>query len=753
MPLTFASYDPSSVDVRQLWPLDKIRRDPLEVRVRHEELREYPTGPVLRREIIFTSHEFRGEKIRIAAQVALPQGKGPLPAMVLGAGNLDGADSFSRTHEVAVIAIDRVGTGDSNGPPDSYNLAWLDLGRDMRDGWMVQYVHNVLRAITYMQAQPEVDAARIGVTGGSRGGTMSLIVNGVDPRISLVVPTATSGDILTAFEHDGWANFLYQREDGSQGIPPAFRMFSLHGDPINFARCQHGKVMLVLGAQDEYFPIYTVKTFCDAVTGDLRLCLIPDWDHGLFSGDRPEVDTYDNREEAGKRTGAAMKYAIDCYLHQKRPMPHGPLLSWLSRDGKLEFRATADAAWPLEQAHLLYSTDGAYFFRRLPMEKIYETFREHYVASLEVTDEDLKGICFYVEAKHEDGPYLMSVPEFGMGFRQRMRVQPPGTPGPQPEFVTEELSLAAGEGAEQVVVSYDRTRENLNVVVLLGPTEGDRLSVTDNELRAEAERLAKRGLFAVGCRAAGDRAVERIIDSLAASHGKYLNDEALSLVGYSRGATVALACAARMPDRFRCAVAYSPCGGEQEVGEPSVAAPNVHVVPVWIFADLEDPSLFVGQGFADAAAAAGRQNVQAVVSHPTDGLRWCVGWPARDPVLRRTEDRFMRTVSGGAEDRPRLPESGSLVVAPRLATARLTVEARPPGAGVRLDYSIRDNRLSIRMTPLPGPELESCSVSLMGVGEVAVDGKPVKVTEDGLAVFEASPRSVVSARTVRGDSG
>jgi len=745
MPPTYVSYDPSSVDVRQLWPLDKIRSDPLEVRVRHEELREYPTGPVLRREIIFTSHEFRGEKIRIAAHVALPQGKGPLPAMIQGAGNLDGADSFSRAHEVATIAIDRVGTGDSNGPPDSYNLAWLDLGQDMRDGWMVQFVYNVLRAITYMQAQPEVDASRIGVTGGSRGGTMSLIANGVDPRITLVVPTATSGDILTAFEHDGWANFLYQREDGSQGIPPAFRMFSRHGDPINFARCQHGKAMLVLGAQDEYFPIYTVKTFCDAVTGDLRLCLIADWDHGLFSGDRPEVDTYDNREEAGKRTEAAMKHAIDCYLHQKRPMPHTPLLSWLYRDGELEFRATPDTDWPLEHVRVLYSTDGAYFFKRLPMEKIYETFREYYVASLEVSEEDLKGICFYVEAKHEDGPYLMSAPEFGMGFRQRMRVQPPGTPGPEPEFVTEELRLDTDAGAQQVVVSYDRTRENLNVVVLIGPGDGDRLEVSDDELRAETEKLSRRGLFAVGCRAADDRGVSQIPGGLTASHGKHLNAEAVSLIGYSRGATVALACAARMPDRFRCVAAYSPCGGGGDFDELGVAAPNIHATPARIFADLEDPSLFVGQGFADAAGAAGRQNVQAVVSHPTDGLRWCVGWPERDPVLRRTEDRFMRAVSGGAEDGPRLPGSGSLVVSPRLETAWFAAEVAPPGAGVRLDYSVRDNRLSIRVTPLPGTEPESCSMSLTGVGEVIVDGQPIEAADHGTATFEASPRSVISA--------
>ena len=740
LPPTFIRYDPSRIDPRELFPLDRIQNDPLEVRIRHEEIKEFPEGPVLQREIIFTSHEFRGEKIRIAAYVALPQGKGPLPVMVQGAGNLDGATGFSRSHNVATIGIDRVGTGDSNGPPDSYNQAWLDLGYDMREGWMVQFVYNTMRAITYMQMQSEVDASRVAVTGGSRGGTMTLIANGVDPRITLAVPTATCGDIITAFEHDGWANKLYSREDAEQGIPPLFRMFSVHGDPINLARTQHGSVMLILGAQDEFFPIYTVKTYYDAVRNDIRLCLVPDWDHGLFSSNRPEVGTYDNREEAGKRTSAAMKHSVDCYLHQKRRMPDTPLLSWLYREGKLEFRCTPDTDWPLEQVDLMYSTDGAYFYKRLTLDKVFENFREYYLGSLEVTSEDLTKLAFFVEAKYEEGPYLMSPPEFGLGFEQNMRHHPPGEPGPEPEFVTEEVEVSLATGTVSAACCFDRTKENRPVLIFLGTPEGDRLNVSPEQLRSEADRFSRQGLFVVAVSASSVDQVAALLDQLVNSHGNFLIEDSVSLVGFSGGGALALECSGRLPDRFKCVVAHSPHG----ISEFASTARNVHATAIRIFADLEDPSLFVGQSFADEASAVGRNNVIISVSHPTDGLRWQSGWPEDCPVLRRTEDRYMGMITASDGHDLSLPSEGTLLAAPSVLTRDFDLEVNPSYASILFDYSEKDGCVSFRLSAWGGSAPEGGRLVLRGVREATLDGASVEV-QDGIAIFDTTASSVISA--------
>ena len=192
MAKTHFDYDPVKIVPQDLWDMDQIMTDPLHVRVREEEKKgtgvfcpqdpsgasrkrlpsPFPGRGVVRREIYYTSHIFRGAPVRIAAHVAIPSSDGPLPAMIHAAGSIDSAENFALAHNVVAIAIDRPGVGDSNGPPDSYNEAWLDLVHDPRDGWMWQFITSAMRAITYAQTLPEVDPERIGVTGGSRGGTM-----------------------------------------------------------------------------------------------------------------------------------------------------------------------------------------------------------------------------------------------------------------------------------------------------------------------------------------------------------------------------------------------------------------------------------------------------------------------------------------------------------------------------------------------------------------------------------------------------
>ena len=203
MAKTQFEYDPTQIVPQELWDMQQITNDPLNVRVREEETVERDGRRVVRRELYYTSHGVRGRPVRIAAHVAIPDSDEPLPAMIHAAGSIDSAESFALAHNVVDIAIDRPGVGDSNGPPDLYNESWLDLTHDPRDGWMWQFVTSALRAVTYAQTLPEVNPERIGMTGGSRGGTMSFIANGVDPRITLAIPTATAGDILLAFHHFG----------------------------------------------------------------------------------------------------------------------------------------------------------------------------------------------------------------------------------------------------------------------------------------------------------------------------------------------------------------------------------------------------------------------------------------------------------------------------------------------------------------------------------------------------------------------
>jgi len=67
-----------------------------------------------------------------------------------------------------------------SGPP-----GWGGLDRvnePIEDQWMYHAVAAVIRGHSLLRSQPEVDAARIGITGISWGGIITNVVAGVDAR-------------------------------------------------------------------------------------------------------------------------------------------------------------------------------------------------------------------------------------------------------------------------------------------------------------------------------------------------------------------------------------------------------------------------------------------------------------------------------------------------------------------------------------------------------------------------------------------
>jgi cephalosporin-C deacetylase-like acetyl esterase len=70
-----------------------------------------------------------------------------------------------------------------------------------------------MRAIDYLQSRPEIDAARIGCTGNSGGGTQTSYLMALDDRISVAAQVATSpasSPSLTIGPQDGEQNIFGQ---------------------------------------------------------------------------------------------------------------------------------------------------------------------------------------------------------------------------------------------------------------------------------------------------------------------------------------------------------------------------------------------------------------------------------------------------------------------------------------------------------------------------------------------------------------
>jgi len=92
----------------------------------------------------------------------------------------------------AVLTVDCRGqNGDTSDPtvyPSGHSTGWMTLGITSRDSYYYRGVFvDCVRALDFMESRPEIDRARIGVTGISQGGGLTLAVAGLDrrPRVAM----------------------------------------------------------------------------------------------------------------------------------------------------------------------------------------------------------------------------------------------------------------------------------------------------------------------------------------------------------------------------------------------------------------------------------------------------------------------------------------------------------------------------------------------------------------------------------------
>ncbi|MFZ4777069.1 MAG: hypothetical protein ACOYM3_16995 [Terrimicrobiaceae bacterium] len=113
------------------------------------------------------------------------------------------------------------------------------------DGIARYFLHDAMRSVDYLCGRPEVDPAKIGVTGNSGGGTQTSMLMMVDPRLAAAAP----GTFIMNRR-------IYQWAGGAQDAEQIWTGFTAAGlDHEDILLAMSPKPVCVLAATEDFFPI------------------------------------------------------------------------------------------------------------------------------------------------------------------------------------------------------------------------------------------------------------------------------------------------------------------------------------------------------------------------------------------------------------------------------------------------------------------------------------------------------------------
>ena len=208
----------------------------------------------------------------VTANVYVPDGKGPFPAMIIAPGHGAGKASqytwsanFARAG-VLVLSIDPMGQGErmqhwddelgrskleGSGDHEHANQTALLIGHHIARYWFADGI----RGVDYLIARPDVIADRIGTFGCSGGGTAAAYLAAMEPRIRV----AAAASYITSFKELLPGN---GPQDAEQTLP------SFIADGLDFAdwvELAAPRPFAIVAFEKDFFPIDGAKwTFAEA---------------------------------------------------------------------------------------------------------------------------------------------------------------------------------------------------------------------------------------------------------------------------------------------------------------------------------------------------------------------------------------------------------------------------------------------------------------------------------------------------------
>lgn len=369
-----------------------------------------------------------------ARPVSLNYGAAVVLAHGLGAqADAGAAARFAAQHGVAALYYSGPGCGQSGGRPFDLRLLF-DTVPDPRGSWFWSHAIAGSRAITVLTTLPATDPTRIGMSGYSAGAMATLNVNGFDNRLRCAIAVSGTGGLRKAADNDGWMNHLLRACGLSRRSAP-FQVLCDTVDPIHQARTQHAPVMLLNGAQDEFFPIdSTLDTFNAFPNRSAhRIVVIPNWDHGLFTATLPPpYETFDNRNFAEARIEAATRFWIGRHLTGSGNYPNTPPIPTAAMYefwGQAALSAELATSYQVVEVHVYYSNDGSWLYGGQRLTDRSGNLWYKLATGLPWSNFNLGNTVYFSEFRLRQSIiapefWLTSVPSLPPNFRPRIRPMP-----------------------------------------------------------------------------------------------------------------------------------------------------------------------------------------------------------------------------------------------------------------------------------------------------------------------------------------
>lgn len=205
--------------------------------------------------LFYEGESYQGKSTRVFAYLARPEkAEGKLPGMVLVHGG--GGTAFKEWAELwakrgyVALAMDLAGQGPDrkrlpDGGPNQDDKAKF-AAEAIQDFWTYHAVAAVIRGVSLLASQPDVDPERLGITGISWGGYLTCIIAGLDDRLKVAVPVYGCG-----FIHDNstWVP-IFQKMGEDQR-----KQWVENFEPSRYLGQAKKPVLFVNGTNDFAYPL------------------------------------------------------------------------------------------------------------------------------------------------------------------------------------------------------------------------------------------------------------------------------------------------------------------------------------------------------------------------------------------------------------------------------------------------------------------------------------------------------------------